>query len=119
MSVHYLVDYENVHETGLAGMDKLTAEDCVYIFHTSAADRISLSRLKNVQAWIKVIFVPPGKQSLDMHLGSFLGYLIGRGKDEDIFAIVSHDTDYTLLCQRFGNKAGAKYYRQAVKYICA
>ena len=103
MSVHYLVDYENVHETGLAGMDKLTAEDCVYIFHTSAADRISLSRLENVQAWIKVIFVPPGKQSLDMHLGSFLGYLIGRGQDEDVFAIVSHDTDYTGIA-RFWNR---------------
>ena len=27
---------------------------------------------------LKVILVPPGKQSLDMHLGSFLGYLIGK-----------------------------------------
>jgi hypothetical protein len=25
---------------------------------------------------------------------------------------------HTLLCQRFGNKTGAKYYRQTVKYIC-
>ena len=104
MSVHYLVDYENVHEVGLAGMDRLAAEDCVYIFHTSASDRISLSRLENVQAWIKVISVPPGNQSLDMHLGSFLGYLIGRGNDDDIFAIVSHDTDYIGIV-RFWNRS--------------
>ena len=26
---------------------------------------------------------------------------------------------HMLLCQRFGNKTGAKYYRQAVKYISA
>ncbi len=94
MSVHYLVDYENVHDSGLYGMDRLTAEDRVYIFHTSSTDRISLSRLENVQARMKVILVPPGKQSLDMHLGSYLGYLIGQGNDGDVFAVVSHDTDY-------------------------
>ena len=61
MSVQYLVDYENVHEAGMYGMDKLAAEDCVYIFHTSATDRISLSRLDNVRAWVKVIPVPRGR----------------------------------------------------------
>ena len=104
MSIHYLVDYENVHEIGLSGMDRLAAEDCVYIFHTSASDRISLSRLENVEAWIKVISVPPGNQSLDMHLGSFLGYLIGKSNDDDIFAIVSHDSDYVGIA-RFWNRS--------------
>lgn len=98
MSVQYLVDYENVHESGIQGMDALTAEDCVYLFHTSNADRISLSCLDYVQAWVKVILVPPGKQSLDMHLGSFLGYLIGRETDpETRYAIISHDMDYLCI----------------------
>ncbi len=95
MSVHYLVDFENVHEAGLYGMSSLAAEDCVYIFHTSPTDRIALSCLDDVRAWVKVIIVPPGKQSLDMHLGSFLGYLIGKEDDPDTrYAIVSHDSDY-------------------------
>lgn len=34
MSIQYLVDFENVHEAGLYGMDSLTAEDGVIIFHT-------------------------------------------------------------------------------------
>lgn len=99
MGVQYLVDYENVHETGLIGMDKLTAEDSVFIFHTSKNDRISLSRLDNVQAWVRVIMVPPGKQSLDMHLGSFLGYLIGKEGAETRFAIVSLDSDYRKIAE--------------------
>lgn len=95
MSVHYLVDYENVHESGIYGMNMLTPEDCVYLFHTSTTERITLSCLDDIQAWVKVILVPPGKQSLDMHLGSFLGYLIGKEEDPDTkYAIVSHDTDY-------------------------
>lgn len=95
MSVQYLVDYENVHESGIYGLDALAAEDCVYLFHTSTTERITLSTLDDVRAWVKVILVPPGKQSLDMHLGSFLGYLIGKETDPDTkYAIVSHDTDY-------------------------
>ena len=95
MSVHYLVDYENVHESGIYGMGLLAPEDSVYLFHTSTTDRITLSCLDDVRAWVKVILVPPGKQSLDMHLGSFLGYLIGKEEDpETRYAVVSKDTDY-------------------------
>ena len=95
MSVQYLVDFENVHESGLFGMGLLAPEDSVYLFHTSVTDKISLSCLDDVRAWVRVILVPPGKQSLDMHLGSFLGYLIGKEMDpEDRYVIVSRDTDY-------------------------
>ncbi len=113
MSVQYLVDYENVHEAGLYGMDALAPEDNVFIFHTSANDRISLSRLDDVQAWVKVILVPAGKQSLDMHLGSFLGYLIGKEDAETRFAIVSHDSDYRNIAD-FWNRI----YQSADKVRC-
>ena len=109
MSVNYLVDFENVHETGLSGMRSLTAEDCVYVFHTSMNDRISLRCLDDVRAWVKVIPVPPGKQSLDMHLGSFLGYLIGKEENpETRYAVVSRDTDYSGIID-FWNSAYGSY----------
>lgn len=104
MSIHYLIDYENVHEAGLSGMQDLTAQDSIYIFHTSMNDRISLSCLDHIQAWVRVILVPPGKQSLDMHLGSFLGYLIGKEESADAqYAIVSHDTDYRKIADFWNN----------------
>jgi len=113
MGVQYLVDYENVHELGLCGMDRLAAEDCVYIFHTSVSDKISLSSLDNVRAWVKVIRVPPGKESLDRHLGSFLGYLIGRGEEDTRYAIVSRDAGYRPLAD-FWNLS----FRKTDKTLC-
>ena len=105
MAVHYLVDFENVHLTGLEGIKWLTMEDSVYLFHTNAADRIPLGFLDNVSAWVRVIIVPPGDQSLDMHLVSFLGYLIGKEEDaETRYAIVSRDSDYKKVTD-FWNKA--------------
>lgn len=109
MGVNYLVDFENVHEQGLYGMRSLAAEDCVYVFHTSGADRISLSCLDDVLAWVKVIPVRPGKQSLDMHLGSFLGYLIGREEDHETrYAVVSKDNGYRGVAD-FWNAACNRY----------
>lgn len=105
MSVQYLIDYENVHEAGLCGIKALPAEDSVYVFHTSLSDRITLSCLDDVQAWVKVILVPPGKQSLDMHLGSFLGFLIGKEDSPDTqYAIVSKDGDYKGITE-FWNRS--------------
>ena len=114
MSVQYLVDYENVHETGLQGMDLLTPEDNVYILHTSLTDKIALSTLDNVQAWVRVIPVSPGSQSLDMHLASFLGYLIGKEEDpETRYAIVSNDTDYWGITSYWN-----KIYQRSDKVQC-
>lgn len=106
MGVQYLVDYENVHEAGLCGMEKLTDEDRVYIFHTCVGDRISLSVLEDVRAGVKVIRVPGGNQSLDMHLGSFLGYLIGKEDGETRFAVVSCDADYRNIADFWNRTCG-------------
>ena len=114
MSVQYLIDYENVHESGLCGIKTLTAEDSVYIFHTSISDRIALNCLDDVQAWVKVIMVPAGKQSLDMHLGSFLGFLIGKEDSPDTqYVIVSKDSDYKGITE-FWNHS----YQKDDKVVC-
>ena len=100
MSVQYLVDFENVHEAGLYGMDLLGQEDNVYILHTSSCDRIPLWIFDNVQAWIRVVPVPPGNQSLDMHLVSLLGYLIGKEEDSETrYVIISGDKDYQNIIE--------------------
>lgn len=115
MSVQYLVDFENVHEAGLLGMDLLTPEDSVYVLHTSLTDKIALSTLDNVQAWVRVIPVLPGSQSLDMHLASFLGYLIGKEEDpETRYVIVSNDTDYWGITSYWN-----KIYQKLDKVQCA
>ena len=37
----YMIDYENVSVSGLAGLEQLTVNDIVYIFYTENADRLT------------------------------------------------------------------------------
>ena len=103
----YLVDYENVNDSGLNGMENLTSEDTVYLFYTENAGRLYLDRLNGFAGTFRVVRVEAGKQSLDMHLVSFLGYLIGERTEEN-FTIVSCDTDYDSVSAFWNKLCGCK-----------
>ena len=70
--IFYFVDYENVHEAGLAGMNTLPKDSEIHLFYSQNAN----------------------KQSLDMQMVSYLGYCIGDEDKEGTFVLVSKDTDY-------------------------
>lgn len=91
----YLVDFENVHNKGLENIDTLTETDQVHIFYTENASNISLDILlaKGKGTAIVGHKVPARKQSVDMHLVSYLGYLLGINKT-CLYIIVSNDKDY-------------------------
>lgn len=99
MGTHYLVDYENVHENGLTGSDKLKSSDCIHIFYTENAKSVTLDIFNNHgKAGLFVKKVPTGEQSLDIHLVSYLGYLIGANeKKKTEFVIVSNDSGYDRI----------------------
>lgn len=108
MSTTYLIDFENVNDLGMNGIHKLTEEDSVYIVYTNNANRICLDWFDGVKAPISVVHVQTGNQSLDMHLVSFLGYLLGQETDaERRYIIVSQDSDYEAVaafwCSRYDN----------------
>ena len=91
----YLIDYENVSFRGLLGLSELSREDSVYLFYTENANQVSLDMLNRMQAKLYVIRVAPGKQSLDMHLASWLGNLIGKeAAPDEHYVIISNDTDF-------------------------
>ena len=76
----YLVDFENVHDSGINNPESLNKNDSIYIFYTNENDKLStstVSGLKKSNCEYELISVPSGEQSLDMHLVSFLGFLIG------------------------------------------
>ena len=59
--------------------------------------------------------IPVRKQSVDMHLVSYLGYLIGKNKGKDCrYIIISRDNDYDNIIQ-FWKKNKIKITRK--KYI--
>ena len=92
--IYYFVDYENVHEAGITGMNKLPKDSEVHLFYSQNANKLNLDLLHFVKAKVRVHKVKPGKQSLDMQMVSYLGYCIGDEDGEGTFILVSKDTDY-------------------------
>ncbi len=108
METYYLVDFENVHNDGIDNIKGMTKTDHIHIFSTENATNIR-SGVFWLNGDIKPHLVPKGKQSVDMHLVSYLGCLLGtNGKDKDCrYVIISKDTDYDNIIE-FWKKEGYK-----------
>ena len=100
----FLIDFENVHEQGMVGIAKLPPEDTVHLFYTQNAAKISLDILSEVKAKLCFHKVNVGKQSLDMQLVSYLGFLIGTIGHEPEYIIVSNDLGFTNTLAFWGEK---------------
>ena len=95
MDTYYLIDFENVHNEGLGNINALTANDHIHIFSTENAPSIKMdiaSFSKNIE--IQGHMVPVKKQSLDMHLVSYLGLLLGIHGKNCNYVVISKDKDY-------------------------
>ena len=93
METFYLIDFENVHNDGIANIENMMKTDHVHIFSTQNATNIRTD-IFWLNGDIKSHLVPVRKQSLDMHLVSYLGHLLGiHGKDCN-YVIISKDKDY-------------------------
>ena len=109
MKFNYLIDYENVRDDGLDGIFELGNDDVVNIFFTENADRMGFSLVSKLlagdcRAKINFLNVAPGKQSLDMQLSSYLGYLLGKdGSDGTVYIIISEDKGYESVLKFWNN----------------
>lgn len=96
----YLVDYENVHESGLAGLNKLDANAEVYIFYSKNADKLNFDLLnKIIESKATVItkkVEANTKNALDFQLSFFAGALVSKNPNCEI-NIVSQDQGYDCL----------------------
>ena len=93
MTTFYLIDFENVHNDGIANIESMTKEEHVHIFSTQNATNIRQD-IFWLNGDIKSHLVPVRKQSLDMHLVSYLGHLLGVYGKECSYVIISKDKDY-------------------------
>ena len=102
----YLIDFENVHEEGFSALGRLGDKDAVYCFFTRNVAKISMSALAGMRSGqLHFIEAESGKQSLDLVLVSYLGYLIGTRPQELYYDIVSNDNGFAKVAE-FWNKRG-------------
>lgn len=96
----YLVDYENVHEAGLSGLNRLDTNAEVYIFYSKNADKLNFDLLnKIIKSKATVITKKVDvntKNALDFQLSFFAGELAAKYPNCEI-DIVSKDQGYDCL----------------------
>lgn len=116
VEIYYLIDYENVHEDGLLGSENMNSHDHVHLFYTENASKISIEKFANFHSIdFSIHRIPVGKQSLDMHLVSYLGYPIGKNESSNLkckYIIVSNDTDYDNIIHFWKEASNYKITRQ-------
>ncbi len=110
---YYLVDYENVHKTGLHGIDELDKSDNVIIFYSQNADKLPFSlhnQIIETKAKITYFEVDTvGKNALDFQLASYIGYIVGK-HSKCVCFIISNDAGFENVCN-FWRKYGIKICR--------
>lgn len=110
---YYLIDYENVHSDGLTGCEKLGKADHIIIFFTQNATNLDMREIADHgSAELNMIEVPSGKQSADMHIVSYLGYLAGKNGKNCNVVIVSRDTDFDNVVAFWKDKTGIRASRE-------
>ena len=101
INVCYIVDYENVHQQGLSGIQYLPKHSVVCVFYSQITDTIPIETAKAaINGKCKLLFfqVESGqKNSLDFQLVTFLGYLIAKHQSLNIripYYIITKDTGF-------------------------
>ncbi len=104
----FLIDFENVHEEGLKGLETLDETDFVYIIYTDNAKKLSLDVFDGgFKGTLKAIRSARGKQELDRELIGYLGFLIGsRANPKASYYIVSKDKGYEHSMELMGRLGG-------------
>ncbi len=96
----YLIDLENVNDSGFIGIENLTENDKIVIFYSLNSCKVSMTthfqlestKAKKEYKGVKV----GGKNALDFQLSTYLGYLVATEKNTD-FAIVSKDEGFNFV----------------------
>lgn len=107
----FLIDYENVNESGFKGILNCQKEDLIYIFYTKNGSTLSFDShklLEEAKPKIEYFNAENGsKNALDFQLSSFLGYLITSHSNEQ-FYIISKDKGYEVLVKFWSSYKGLK-----------
>ena len=113
MDTYYLIDFENVSSTGLTGCDSLGGNDYIIIFYTSNSKNLNLNVIKNINVSLTAKEIAAGKQSVDNHIASYIGYLVGKFDKECTIVVISKDTGYDKLIKFWKDLSGVSIIRKS------
>lgn len=104
----FLIDFENVHNTGLDGVKYLEDNDSIIFFVSEPsaikARREYLDTIANSGAEMEFRkLVKTGKNGLDFYIATELGFIKGKGEDRPI-VIISGDTGYSAVIDYWKSK---------------
>ena len=94
------VDFENVHNTGLDGLENLTENEIVYLFYSKNTPYLPIdivAKISKSPATFELIESGVGKNAMDFVIASYLGYMINENEDNAKYYILSKDKGYTPL----------------------
>lgn len=114
MDKYFLIDYENVGGDGLLGCKQLKITDRIIIFFTKNAKKLDMTDIADHgEARLEMMEIPSGKQSVDIHIGSYIGYLAGlyKGKECSV-QVVSKDKDFDNVIAFWNLKSKLKVSRK-------
>ena len=107
---YYLIDYENVHVSGMNGFSGLTADDKVVIFYSDNSDSLTFElhqQLMSASCKVEYHKAETGtKNALDFQLSSYLGYVVKENESipDNKFFIVTKDNGFSVLCTYWKRK---------------
>ena len=109
MKRYFLVDYENVNDSGLLGFEALKEDDIIILFDSrfSMINENELEFKKSITKAkiLKMTSQIRGKNSLDFQLVSYLGLLIGNDKNCE-YNIISKDRGFLSAINLIWNCTG-------------
>ena len=107
----FLIDYENVGNTGMRGCHYLNESDSVIIFYSDAKKHMERRYLESITnsgcAFETCKLCKQGKNALDFYIASKLGELFGSGY-EGTTVIISRDNGFQAVRDYWEKKAARK-----------
>lgn len=110
----YLVDYENVSNAGLIGINQLSANDLVIIFYGAQVNSIPYEpHIAITDSAANIEQMKAGKTAknyLDFQLTTYLGYKLGQNSYSEIY-VISNDSGFDAVVD-FWSQRGHSIKRQ-------
>lgn len=98
--LHFLIDFENVGNSGLQGAGQLSGGDCVVIFFSQARNRIEQRKFQQITesgCEFEICKLhKTGKNALDFYIATRVGEICGS-RSEGSIAIISNDKGFEAV----------------------